>query len=417
VGRVIDRVRAQVTPARALILLLGASIFLRTFRLREPKQAVIFDETYYVNAARIILGWHVDKGDPYAGEPHGLDPNHEHPPLGKLFIAGSMKLFGDDPLGWRLPSLVAGVAAIVLVYLIVRAAGRDPWLGVIAATVFAFDNLVFVHSRIATLDMPSVALMLLGAWLWMLRRPLLAGAAFAVAVLVKLPSVYGFAAVVLLALGSLIWHRRRAGVWSRDEIRRTALLVGGFVVVGTAGLWILDLAVTPYNTPWAHLRFMLDYGFSLSRRGGPANVESNPWQWLANQVHMPYFKVDQDVSVNGKVVSTRALTDFEGAMNPVVIGTAVLAVSYVVWHAWRFRDRLSLWVVAWVATTYLSYYPLVLISHRTTYIFYFLPTLAAVSVAIAQLLRHPTLPRLVVWGYLVGLLVAVADYFPYKHFL
>jgi hypothetical protein len=118
--------------------------------------------------------------------------------------------------------------------------------------------------------------------------------------------------------------------------------------------------------------------------------------------------------VDGSVVETRPVIDFQGAMNPAVIGVASLAVSYAAWRAWRFRDRLSLWVVAWVAGTYLSYYPLVLLGHRTTYIFYFLPVLPAVAVAIAQVLRQSGLPRFVTFGYLVGLAIAFVDYFPFR---
>jgi predicted membrane-bound dolichyl-phosphate-mannose-protein mannosyltransferase len=89
-------------------------------------------------------------------------------------------------------------------------------------------------------------------------------------------------------------------------------------------------------------------------------------------------------------------------------------VSYSAWRAWRLRDRLSAWVVAWIAATYLVYYPLVWLGHRTTYIFYFLPAVPAVAVAIAQLLRHARLPRVVTWGYLLVLLVAFADYYPFR---
>jgi dolichyl-phosphate-mannose-protein mannosyltransferase len=411
------RARIHVTPLQALVGVLGLAVLCRTFRLRQPNQAVIFDERYYVNAARIILGWHVNPDDPYAGSPHGLDPNHEHPPLGKLMIAGSMKLFGNDALGWRLPSLVAGVAAIVLVYLIVRAAARDEWLATIAATTFAFDNLVLVQSRIATLDMPYVVLLLLGVWLWLRGMPFLAGAACGVAALVKLPAVYGAAALLLLAVGAVAHERWRRRTWSRQHLRGLILLVVSFVGVWLLGLWALDVAFTPYNSPFAHLRYMFHYGFALSHGGGPVNSESNPWQWLANRVEIPYFKVDQNISVGGHVTATRPVVDFEGAMNPVVIGIAPLAFTYSAYRAWRFGDRLSLWVVAWVAATYLSYYPLVLISHRTTYLYYFLPTLPAVAVAIAQLLREAALPRLVAWGFLLGLAVAFYDYFPFRRLL
>jgi tRNA(Leu) C34 or U34 (ribose-2'-O)-methylase TrmL len=107
-----------------------AAALCRAYRLRTPNQATIFDEPFYVNSARLILGIHVH-GGPYVDQPLGLDPNHEHPPLGKLLIAGSMRLFGDNGFGWRLPSLLAGIACIALVYAIVRAVSPDGWLAVL----------------------------------------------------------------------------------------------------------------------------------------------------------------------------------------------------------------------------------------------------------------------------------------------
>jgi dolichyl-phosphate-mannose--protein O-mannosyl transferase len=97
-----------------------------------------------------------------------------------------------------------------------------------------------------------------------------------------------------------------------------------------------------------------------------------------------------------------------------VIGAASLGVGYAAWRAWRFRDRLSLWVVAWVAATYLSFYPLVLFEDRTTYLYYMLPALPAVCLGLAQLLLRSGLPRAVMWGYVVVLLVGFWDYYPIR---
>jgi predicted membrane-bound dolichyl-phosphate-mannose-protein mannosyltransferase len=395
------------------LVLIGSAIA-RTYRLRTPNQPIIFDETFYVNAARIILGIKVHAGLAYSGARPGLDPNEEHPVLGKLLIAGSMKVFGDNPFGWRLPSLLAGLACIVLVYAIVRAVSPDAWLAVLAATIFAFDSLVFVQSRIATLDILFLAFLLLGVWLWLKGWPLAAGAACAVAVLVKEQAVLGVATLVLLGLGTVVARAVRHRKLDRAALRATGLLLLSFGVVWFAGAWSLDAAFTRFDTPWAHLRKILDYGFYLKSVGvRPAN-ESRPWHWWVNDGKMPYDVVKNNVTVNGKLVKSTVTINFQGAMNPVMIGAAPLAVSYVAWRAWRFREQLSLWVVTWIATTYLVYFPLVFLSNRITYFFYILPTVPALAIAIAQLLRQARLPPPAVVGYLAALFAGFILYFPFR---
>lgn len=401
-------------PLQTLGLILIGAAIARTYRLRTPKLPIIFDETFYVNATRIILGMKVHQGLPYSGAQPGFDPNEEHPVLGKLLIAGSMKLFGDSPFGWRLPSLLAGMACIALVYLIVRAVSPDAWLAVLAAFIFAFDSLVLVQSRIATLDVPFLAFLLLGVWLWLKKRPLLAGIACALAVLVKLPAVLGVATLVLLGLGAVIARAVRHRELDRAALRATGLLLLSFAVVWFFGEWILDATFTRFDTPWAHLRQMLNYGFSLKSVGvRPAN-ESRPWLWWVNDGRMVYDEVMNNVTVHGKVVKSTVVIDFRGAMNPVMIGTAPLAVSYVAWHAWKFRDTLSLWVVTWIATNYLIYFPLVFLSNRITYFFYIFPTVPALAVAIAMLLRQARLPPPTVVCYLAAFFAGFILYFPFR---
>ena len=401
-------------PTIVLILLLAAALLFRVIWLSSPYNRLIFDETYYINAARTILGWQVPMGQPYALHPGGRDPNTEHPPLGKLMMAASIGIVGDNTLGWRLPSLIAGMASIVLLYGIVRRAGGDAWLGVLAAALFAFDNLAFVHSRLGTLDMLLVALMLLGAWLFLQEEPLAAGIACGFAALVKLGGVYSLAGLLLFEAGRAGWDWKRTRALPRARLRSTALLVAGFFPTWLGGLWLLDLWVGAFRTPWGHLRHMLDIGFALSRPGAPADTESYPWQWLINETQVPYLRVTEDIGQTGPMTASRTHIFFRGAMNPVIIGAASLGLAYAAWRAWRLQDQLALWAIAWTAGTYLPFYPLAIVADRISYLYYFLPTLPSVTIGLALLLRRAGLPHIVLWGYLLAVLIGFIGYFPFR---
>jgi dolichyl-phosphate-mannose-protein mannosyltransferase len=410
----VARWRSLVTlPRLALVLLLLASLWGRVVWLTTPNTAGIFDEVYYVNAARIIDGLHVATGDHYAGSPVGLDPNQEHPPLGKAILATSMRLFGDDPYGWRLPSVAAGMLAILLLYLIITAAGGDEWMGVLGATLFSFDNLALVQSRIGMLDMMMVLFMLFGAWCYLRRWPLLAGIGLALATNVKITGLYGVLAILLFEAGrlGLQWWRTRR--WRTAELEQVTLMLVAFIPVWIVGLWLLDLKYSAFHNPFDHLHHIFQYGANLTRKGGPADQESYPWQWLANEVPLNYFNTIVTIT-SGSDVMHRYTVNFRGAMNPVIIGSASLGFFYAVWRAWQFEDRLSLWVVAWVVGNYLPYYPLIIVQERLGYLYYFLPILPAIAVGLAQFLRETNLPRLVVWGYLATVLVGFIAYFPFR---
>ena len=414
-----ERVRQNLSdPGTLLALLLIAALVVRIVWLTLPQNSLIFDESYYVNAARVLLGWTVPAGAPYAGAPIGLDPNTEHPPLGKLLMALSMAGFGDNGLGWRLPSVIAGMVALVAVYQIVRSAGESARLALLAVGFLAFENLTLVHGRIGTLDMLVLAPILVGAWLALRGRWAAAGAATGIGMLMKLTALYGLLALLIMLALALwaTWRRQRR--LRLSDLRPTVVALIAFSIVTIGGLWLLDMRFSSYANPIEHLRHMIEYGANLARGVvGPGSCpgnDSSPWQWLFNECQMSYLRVDVTVKAGEKILSIHPSIDFRGAMNPILIGSLPIAFLFTGWLAWKRRSRLAAWSIVWAAASYVPYVALALLSQRVTYLYYFLPVVPALAVATALTLRRSGLPRFVTVGYVAAYLVAFAAYFPFR---
>src|SRR3546814_14575648 len=90
--------------------------------------------------------------------------NTEHPLLGKAIISAGIALFGDNSLGWRFFSTVAGAATVVALFAITwQLLGR--MRPAVLAGVFAMLNMtLFVQARIALLDGLMAAFAVAGVW-------------------------------------------------------------------------------------------------------------------------------------------------------------------------------------------------------------------------------------------------------------
>lgn len=412
VGRGVEFIR---TPAGAITVLLLVALALRELWLNVPSQGLIFDETYYVNAARVILG--LPAPDHYTDSMPGFDPNTEHPALGKLLIAGSIALLGDNSVAWRIPSVIAGMIALVAVYLIVRSATRSAWLPVLVTGLVAFDNLTFVHGRIATLDILVLAPMLVGAWLALRKRWILAGVAMGIALLIKITALYAVAAVglyVLLTEGPEWWRARR--IPRRDLLGPIGFAIITFSIM-IGGLTLLDVSLSQFPSPLDHIARIVTYGAGLKAPidvGACPAIDSQPWQWLFNECQINYFRTDTTVRVGDVITAKYATVEFTGALNPLLASAIPLSALYTAWYAWKKRDRLAIWAVAWAGANYLPYVILALLTPRIMYIYYFLPLVPAAAIGIALLLTRSGLPRAVLWGFVAAYLVGFLAYFPFR---
>lgn len=75
-----------------------------------------------------------------------------HPPLGKIFIAAGILLFGMCPFGWRFAGTLFGVLMLPIIYNFAKKFFKETWLSTVTTILFAFDFMHFVQTRIATID-------------------------------------------------------------------------------------------------------------------------------------------------------------------------------------------------------------------------------------------------------------------------
>lgn len=103
------------------------------------RNSMYFDEIYHARTAYEFL--------------HGL-PTYEntHPPLGKIFIALGVAIFGMNPFGWRIMGTLFGIAMLPFIYLLGKKMTRNTPAAALACFLFAFDFMHFTQTRIATID-------------------------------------------------------------------------------------------------------------------------------------------------------------------------------------------------------------------------------------------------------------------------
>ena len=416
------RLRHPGAPLGLLGVVSLLSLGARLWRLPQPGGALIFDEQYYVNAARVILSLHVPAHANYAGSPPGIDPNHEHPPLGKLFIVAGMRIFGDNAWGWRFFSLVFGSLAILLMYWVVRSAGGGRWLALGASALMAVDNLSMVHGRIATLDVYVVVFMLLAAGLFLRGRWLFGGLALGLALTVK---TYGGEVIIVALLFLLLMWRVPAlgaeadiGVLRRSRGDRF-LRLGVFAAVGVVtyllALLAMDAAMhAPHINPLQHTRDMFSYAGGLKSPNGPEGIASYPWDWLRNEKAINYYSINTDISSGGKVIASHPIVAFQGLMNPFIVFLALPAIALSLWLGWRERDRLGAFAAAWCLGTFLPFVGLAWVGQRTEYLYYMVVVLPGVYLAVARLFTRRFLPSAATFGWACALGYGFWSLYPFR---
>jgi len=312
---------------------------------------IIYDERFWVPEARHIL----------EREPLDWSP---YPALSKLFIASGIHLLGDNPWGWRTPAALFGAASIVLVYLIARRiAGKRTAL--LASLLFTTENLVFTFSGLAMLDVFSVAFMLLSFLLYLHHRYSLSGLSMALAVLCS-PKVL-IAAFAILAHWFLA--RRKRGLRPIAVFAITSL-VAFFVMMPMVDL----IATGQWLNPFQRIGEMWTAQTSMKVSDlDPEQLAhtypTRPWSWILNP---------KGSGLNPSQFNHRM------QITPTIWLLAIPSIAYLIYRYLFVRENRNTprFILLWFGATYLLWIPIELYTDRPMFLYYLLPTMGAICIAV-----------------------------------
>lgn len=425
------------------LVITGAALFLRLFRITRPRGKV-FDETYYASDAWSLLH-------------HGVELNKDHhaafvahPPLGKWLIALGEAIWGNNELGWRFSAAIVGSLSILLIARIARRMFRSNLLGCIAALLLSLDGLEFVQSRTSMLDIFLMFWVLaafgclvvdrddgrrriaqrlelgeplgfLGLRAWRLA----CGACLGAAAATKWDGAFWIPVFLLLAVWWDAGARRVAG---QPAAHRNALLYDGLfalvpfvvvpVIVYTASWtgWFLSDGVHAYDHDkyvhpgqswiahglavlhgwWAYHQEMWHFHTTLA---AAHPYLSNPWGWLLLARPVSYY-YQTPKGCGASSCSQEVL----GIGTPLIWWLSIPALLAV---AWRMLGRFD-WRAAAIMLSFLAGYVTWIVDeaqvvekchpaddcHRTMFLFYLLPDVPfmvlALTMAIGMLLATRT---------------------------
>ena len=140
----------------------GLALLLRLWGLGTPNE-ITFDETYYAKDAYSLsehgyVHQFADDADKQinAGDLTGLYADGPaqivHPEVGKWMLAAGIRLFGMDPVGWRVAAAVTGALTVLVLCRLVRRMSGSTLVGCLAGLLLSLDGLHLVMTRTALID-------------------------------------------------------------------------------------------------------------------------------------------------------------------------------------------------------------------------------------------------------------------------
>jgi 4-amino-4-deoxy-L-arabinose transferase-like glycosyltransferase len=361
----------------------------------QPPLPSLMDEGYYVPESLRFLHAQVMEWP-------------QQPPLGKWLIASGIFIFGNDPVGWRIISIIFGLIGIFIVYLISKKL-TEKWpqsnlfVPLLVTFLLATENLTFVMGHAAMLDVFYVTFMLLGFLFYLCGNYPSCGVAMGLSLLCKVTAILGIAAVVL---HWLLVNRREIvlelrNIWEavnervlKNPLSDNILKMFKMLVIAMA-VWLILIVSLEYgsahqftsNTLWYNPFFravymvwhpLIESSASLSAGalgGGKLYGIRNPLQWILSLS-----------ALNANLASGANLTRYLGSIGWNIWVLIIPSFLYLIYASLRTREKgheIALFLLCWLVCVYGLLVIVQFLTSRLMYDYYFYPAVPAICLTIA----------------------------------
>jgi dolichyl-phosphate-mannose-protein mannosyltransferase len=335
-------------------IIIGFALTLRLWRLNLPK-GYIFDEVYYAKNAASLITDGVELNE------QGESEFVVHPPLGKWLIGVGIKLFGNNEFGWRVIAAVIGSASVLLIYLIVQRLFNSLFLSNIAAALFALDGLHLVMSRVALLDIFLTFFILLSFYLILRNDLWLSGVVIGLAAATKWSAVFVIPLLILLTVNI---GGANFATWGK-RLSQFVLTPMGIYLLSWSGWifsskgWARDSGSNLFSSLWNYHVEIMNFHRGLTEQHTYA---ANPWSWLVlGRPTSFYYETPKNCGAQSCSQEILAIG------TPILWWAGIFAIAITVGLFIVNRDRVSAFILAGIASTYLPWF---FIQNRTTFYFY-----------------------------------------------
>jgi hypothetical protein len=270
-----------------------------------------------------------------------------HPPLGKLIMSLGIKIFGINPLGWRIIGVIIGLLTIIPLYIFIQNLFGKTFVSASATILYAFDFMRYVQTRLATVDTEAVFFILLmyyfmyraisepsGTSLKMTLTWLaLSGLSFGLGAATKWIVVYGGLGLIVLWIILAVKIRKYENKTEKTGLSKTSKLVMCSIVFFIAvPVTIYLLSYIPYaiakygagadGTFYGFLKMVFEnQKYMLTYHSGLDSTHpysSEWWQWLLNLRPILYYRTYPDVG---------RISEFGAFASPLVAWAGLLSLA------------------------------------------------------------------------------------------